>query len=152
MYLALQVTACSSFRYAIIYLVTNKPHSMKLNLRTEDVEKLHLAKAIIEKEYRQHYTSPQLAQKVRTNEYKLKHGFKQTFHMSLYEFLTNIRIEKAKDLLEYTEDPVSRVAINVGFPDGGSFCKRFKQYTGLSPLKYRQMRLTVTRDQHTGVA
>lgn len=125
---------------------------MQLNLRTEDVEKLHLAKAIIEKEYRQHYTNPQLARKVRTNEYKLKHGFKQTFHMSLYEFLTNIRIEKAKDLLEYTEDPVSRVAIHVGFPDGGRFCKRFKQCTGFSPLKYRQMRLTVSREQGTGMS
>jgi AraC-like DNA-binding protein len=114
---------------------------MKLNLRSEDVEKLHLVKAIIEKEYRQHYTNLQLARKVSTNEYKLKHGFKQTFHMSLYKFLTNIRIEKAKDLLEFTEDPVSRVASNVGFPDGGSFCKRFKQCTGFSPLKYRQMRL-----------
>jgi two-component system response regulator YesN len=71
--------------------------------------------------------------------------------MSLYEFLTNIRIEKAKDLLEYTEEPVSRVAAHVGFPDGGSFCKRFKQCTGFSPLKYRQMRLTVSREQCTGV-
>ena len=124
---------------------------MHLNLRTEDVEKLHLVKAIIEKEYRQHYTNPQLARKVRTNEYKLKHGFKQTFHMSLYEFLTNIRIEKAKDLLEYTEEPVSRVANHVGFPDGGSFCKRFKQCTGFSPLKYRQMRMAVSGKQGTGV-
>jgi AraC-like DNA-binding protein len=124
---------------------------MQLNLRTEDVEKLYLVKSIIEKEYRRHYTNPQLARKVRTNEYKLKHGFKQTFQVSLYEFLTNIRIEKAKDLLEYTEDPVARVAINVGFPDGGSFCKRFKQCTGFSPLKYRQMRLTASREQVTGV-
>lgn len=120
---------------------------MKLNLRTEDVEKLHRVKALIEKEYRQHYTNPQLAQKVSTNEYKLKHGFKQTFHMSLYEFLTNIRIEKAKDMLEFTEDPVSRIAINVGFPDGAGFCKRFKQCTGFSPLKYRQMRISVTRER-----
>jgi AraC-like DNA-binding protein len=115
---------------------------MKLNLKQEDVEKLHLAKAILEKEYRQHYTNYQLARKVSTNEYKLKHGFKQTFNMNLYEFLTSIRIEKAKDLLEFTEEPVSRVAINVGFPDGGSFSKRFKQLTGFSPLKYRQMKLS----------
>jgi len=123
---------------------------MILNLRREDVEKLHLAKAIIEKEYRQHYTNPQLARKVSTNEYKLKHGFKQTFHMSLYQFLTNIRIEKAKDLLEYTEEPVGRIAINVGFPDAGSFCKRFKQRTGFSPLKYRQMRTAEFRKQNAG--
>jgi AraC-like DNA-binding protein len=112
---------------------------MKLNLKQEDVEKLHLAKAILEKEYKQHYTNYQLARKVSTNEYKLKHGFKQTFKVNLYEFLTKIRIEKAKDLLKYTEDPVSRIAINVGYPDGGCFSKRFKQLTGFSPLKYRRM-------------
>lgn len=122
---------------------------MILNLRREDVEKLHLVKAIIEKNYRHHYTNPQLARKVSTNEYKLKHGFKQTFHMSLYEFLTNIRIEKAKYLLEHTEEPVLRVAINVGFPDGGGFCKRFKQCTGFSPLKYRQMKQALARKRES---
>jgi|RhiMetdeSRZDD1v2_1073273.scaffolds.fasta_scaffold11603_11 AraC-like DNA-binding protein len=118
---------------------------MKLNLKGEDVEKIHLAKAILEKEFRQHYTNHQLARKVSTNEYKLKHGFKQTFNINLYEFLTSIRIEKAKDMLEYTEEPIWRIAINVGFPDGSSFSKRFKQVTGFTPLTYRRTKLVAQK-------
>jgi AraC-like DNA-binding protein len=110
---------------------------MRLKLKREDLEKMFLAKAILDKEYKQHYTNQQLALKLNTNEYKLKHGFKQTFRVTLYEYLTQVRIQKAKDLLAYTDYPVSRVAADVGFPDASNFSKRFKQRTGVLPLEYR---------------
>src|SRR5688500_15482476 len=110
---------------------------MRLKLKREDLEKMFLAKAILDKEYKQHYTNQQLALKLNTNEYKPKHGFKQTFRVTLYEYLTQVRIQKAKDLLAYTDYPVSRVAADVGFPDASNFSKRFKQRTGVLPLEYR---------------
>lgn len=110
---------------------------MRLKLKREDLDKMFLAKAILDKEYKQHYTNQQLAMKLNTNEYKLKHGFKQTFKVTLYEYLTRVRIQKAKDLLAYTDYPVSRVASDVGFPDASNFSKRFKQRTGVLPLEYR---------------
>ena len=110
---------------------------MRLRLKKDDLEKMFLAKAILDNEYRQHYTNQQLAQKLNTNEYKLKHGFKQTFNLTLYEYLTTVRIQKAKDMLAYTDYPVSRVAADVGFPDSSNFSKRFKQCTGILPMEYR---------------
>lgn len=113
---------------------------MRLKLKKADLEIMFRAKAILDKEYRQHYTLRQFAVKLNTNEYKLKHGFKQTFKVTLYEYLTRVRIQKAKDLLAYTDYPVSRVAAQVGFPDASNFSKRFKQCTGLLPLEYRNRR------------
>lgn len=118
---------------------------MRLKLKQADLELMFQAKAILDKEYRQHYTLQQFALKLNTNEYKLKHGFKQTFKVTLYEYLTQVRIQKAKDLLAYTDYPVSRVAAAVGFPDASNFSKRFKQCTGLLPLEYRN-RQTNTPD------
>ena len=111
---------------------------MELNLRKDDVERLHCAKLILEKEFKSHYTADQLAQKVGTNEYKLKHGFKQLFNASLYKFLTHVRIEKAKNLLEFTELPVKGVAVSVGVPDVPTFVKCFKRVTGVCPSEWRR--------------
>jgi AraC-type DNA-binding domain-containing proteins len=110
---------------------------MRVSLKKADLEKMFQAKAILDKEYRRHYTHHQLALMLNTNEYKLKHGFKQTFHVTLYEYLTRMRIQKAKDLLAYTDYPVSRVAAEVGFPNASNFSKRFIQCTGVLPLEYR---------------
>jgi AraC-like DNA-binding protein len=110
---------------------------MRLKLKKDDLEKMFLAKAILDKEYKKHYTNQQLAQKLNTNEHKLKHGFKQTFKITIYEYLTRVRMQKAKDMLAYTDYPVSRVAADVGFPDASNFSKRFKQCTGVLPLEYR---------------
>jgi AraC-like DNA-binding protein len=111
---------------------------MELNLRKDDVEKLHHARKILVTEFKSHYTNEQLAQKVGTNEYKLKHGFKQLFHVSPYRFLTQVRIEKAKDILERTEQPLKGIAITIGVFDVPNFIRSFKRVTGVSPNEWRR--------------
>jgi AraC family transcriptional activator of pyochelin receptor len=111
---------------------------MQLALKAVDREKLDLVKAILEKEHKWHYTNTELAKKVGTNEYKLKHGFKQLFCMSPYEYLINVRVEKAKYYLEFTDYSVKRISVEVGFLHPGNFIKRFKKVTGLPPLEWRK--------------
>jgi AraC-like DNA-binding protein len=113
---------------------------MAMNMRKEDLQKLHTAKFILDNEYRYHYTIDQLAEKVGTNAFKLKVGFKQLFNTTPFEYLTTIRIEKAKHLLETTEYPVKRIAREIGFPQATNFIRRFKVITGISPNEWRKNR------------
>ena len=48
-----------------------------------------------------------------------------------------LRIEKAKFLLEYSDDPINKIMEIVGFDDFAHFTKLFKKETGYSPTKYR---------------
>ena len=52
------------------------------------------------------------------------------------EFLTGIRIEKAKMLLLYTEKNITETALICGFSDVYSFSHCFKKHTGVSPKNY----------------
>ena len=52
------------------------------------------------------------------------------------EFLTGIRIEKAKMLLLYTEKNITETALLCGFSDVYSFSHCFKKHTGVSPKNY----------------
>ena len=57
---------------------------------------------------------------------------------SPYNFLTALRLEKAKSLLSESELRVSEVAYSVGFAGIERFSDMFKKYFGQSPLAYRK--------------
>ena len=55
----------------------------------------------------------------------------------LMAYISDRRMEKAKELLLATELPVSRVAMEVGFTNFSYFSKMFRTYTGSTPNEYR---------------
>jgi len=119
----------------------------KVILTPEDLEKCQLAKRILENNCIQHYTNRQLARKVFINETKLKAGFKHITQQTIYEFLTQLRIDKAKHLLETTYLPVETIAYQCGI-DHSNLIRQFKKLTGKTPKDWRNY----TRDINPGYA
>ncbi|MGA3052559.1 MAG: helix-turn-helix transcriptional regulator [Chitinispirillaceae bacterium] len=64
--------------------------------------------------------------------------FKKETGQTLYDYLTNIRMEQAKHLLETTTDPVTDIASRVGYPSGNSFTRAFTRREKCPPLNYRR--------------
>lgn len=54
------------------------------------------------------------------------------------EYVQRLRINKARDLLQYTRDTVDTIAWKVHYTDTSSFRKIFTRIVGLSPAEYRQ--------------
>lgn len=102
-----------------------------------DLEKAQEVKAIIEKNYRDHYTYHELAQMVNTNPTNLQAAFKIATGNNLYEYLSLVRIEKAKHLLENTELKIGIIAHKVGL-DRSNLNKQFRKLTKSSPKKWRE--------------
>ncbi len=67
--------------------------------------------------------------------------FKEYTGYPPYEYLTNIRIENAKNLLLNTKVKVSSICCAVGIPDQNYFTKIFKRYTNATPTAYRNSHL-----------
>lgn len=57
---------------------------------------------------------------------------------SPYNYLTKIRIAKAKEYLASTSLAIKEIAYSVGFASLERFSEMFKNYTGLSPIAYRK--------------
>jgi AraC-like DNA-binding protein len=55
-----------------------------------------------------------------------------------YHYLTDIRIEKAKALLQSTSLSVEEVAYSVGFTSLVRFSELFKKWTGVSPTQFKK--------------
>ena len=64
--------------------------------------------------------------------------FKEKFDMSPKQFIIDLRIRKAKQLLSEQLLRISEISDNCGFSNPYHFCRLFKLHTGTTPLQYRK--------------
>ncbi len=63
--------------------------------------------------------------------------FKEETGLTVHQYLSKIRMEKAKYLLEQSDFSIKRITFNVGYEDPNYFSRTFKESMGLSPTRYR---------------
>ncbi|MBR2913306.1 MAG: helix-turn-helix domain-containing protein, partial [Oscillospiraceae bacterium] len=63
--------------------------------------------------------------------------FKKEMEMNFSDYLAQVRIDKAKELLCRTSKLVSEISYEVGFSDYRYFGQIFKKYTGQTPREFR---------------
>lgn len=64
--------------------------------------------------------------------------FKEHFHITLSRYVTYLRLEHAKQMLQETDISVTEVAMQSGYQNISYFIRSFKKTYGVSPLKYRK--------------
>ena len=67
----------------------------------------------------------------------LANTFQEQYHVTPKQYLTKLKLDKAKELLLLTKHPVYIIANSVGFSDPLAFSKFFRRMTGISPTEYR---------------
>ncbi|MCK1817752.1 DNA-binding response regulator, partial [Streptomyces sp. XM4011] len=96
------------------------------------------ALAYLEAHYRQHITRWQVAQAAGTSEDHLGRLFHREIGLTLWEYLTRLRIRRAMARLRTSDDTIQTVARAVGFHDRAYFTRVFRRHTGHTPHAYRE--------------
>jgi len=90
----------------------------------------------------EHYTEnpflDEIAQKYNTTTKYLSKRIKQYLNVPFKEYITQLKINKAKELLSQTDITVSELYSKVGFQDRGAFTRAFKLKTGMTPSEYKK--------------
>ncbi|MEA4889619.1 MAG: AraC family transcriptional regulator [Clostridiaceae bacterium] len=78
-----------------------------------------------------------IADELKISRYHLCRVFKETQNITLIEYLSELRMARAKELLETSNMNVNDIAEMVGFNNTAYFNKRFKQAYGVTPSQIR---------------
>jgi AraC-like DNA-binding protein len=99
---------------------------------------LHLrrAKDLMDRDYARELDVPTLAREAHASRAHFVRSFKKAFGETPHQYLTQRRIERAKELLRGTGMSVTAVSIEVGFRSLGSFSAAFRTLVGESPSAY----------------
>ena len=80
-----------------------------------------------------------LADEVGLNIHQFSRAFKSSFAMPAHQFLLAQRIERAKTLLRESRQPITAIALELGFSDSSQFSNVFRRRVGVCPRKYRKL-------------
>lgn len=106
-------------------------------IKGDDIFKLEQAREILQDRYTSPPTQKGLSREVGLNEFKLRRGFKEYFGITVYDFITRLRMEKAKKLLMDEQLSISEVTQLVGFSHQNNFSIAFKKYFGVPPSELK---------------
>lgn len=88
--------------------------------------------------YTKDFSLDHLADSFAISKYHLCRSFKKYTGFTVNEYVTQLRLEQAKDLLRTTTLPANRIGALVGIADENYFYRLFRKHTGQSPHKYRK--------------
>ena len=87
-------------------------------------------------------TLTNVAKSVQLNPSYLSQLFKQQLNTKFVDYLTGLRIQEGKRLLQNTTLKMSEIAERVGYSEVAYFSNNFKRMTGYSPTEFRKTTLT----------
>jgi AraC-like DNA-binding protein len=105
-------------------------------LTADDIERLHAARAILERDLDRPPTLLGLARAVGLNDHKLKAGFRRLFGTTVFGYLHRQRMERARELLDGRRLSVAEVAAMVGYANPSHFAAAFRRAYGVPPRSY----------------
>lgn len=104
-----------------------------------DYKPIRLAKQYINENYNTPLTLESVSATIGFNPAYFSTLFKKETNKNFSEYIMEVRIQNAKQLLTQTSKNVDDIAMEVGYSDLKYFSRLFKKITGLNPSEYRKL-------------
>lgn len=133
-----------TMREAFAIAETEATHEIQIMPQTEDEEDTNSSHpfADVMQYILKNYSSPDFSAKALATDMNMSlsnfsHYFKKNMGRTFSEYLSVLRLEKAKNLLETTDMTLTDIAEQCGYLNGSAFMRSFKKQTGITPTVYR---------------
>lgn len=123
--------------YLMELLIILMRHKNKSNIADANALRAERLKKYIDTHYFEIIDSNHISQKLKISTRHVNSIFGSHFSMTPMKYLNQVRMEAAKKLLIETDKDIASICFEVGFEAISTFYRRFKDYTNLSPNKYR---------------
>jgi two-component system response regulator YesN len=95
------------------------------------------AKSYIDENYSRDISLDEVSREVNISPYYFSKIFKEEANENFIEYLTRVRIEKAKEMLENPALSIKEVSVRSGYADPNYFSRIFKKQTDMTPREYK---------------
>lgn len=87
-----------------------------------------------------HYriTLEELADYLKISESYLSKLFKNEMGISVSDYINELKVDKAKNMLQYSDSKIAEIANYLSFSSQSHFIQVFRKITGVTPYKFRQ--------------
>ncbi|RRN77151.1 AraC family transcriptional regulator, partial [Pseudoxanthomonas sp. SGD-10] len=119
---------------ALVLMQFEEEKAALLTLKQRDIDKMNLAKELIDNNPYDSYTITYLARTVGTNEQYLKKHFKMLFGQSVYQYILSRKMEKAREMILSGDYRIADIAEISGYKHATHFTNAFKKFFGYVPL------------------
>lgn len=109
--------------------------------KSKSVEEIKSVMEYIRANFNREITLEALAGYASMSKGYLCRKFKSVVHMSPFEYLIEVRLDKGCEMLKYTDLSVGEIAERCGFNSFSYFSKIFSEKMGCTPKEYRKSRL-----------
>lgn len=75
--------------------------------------------------------------------------FKEEFNMKFVDFIVQLRMERAQELLAETDETIQNISTRVGYANSITFGRVFKKIVGVTPGDFRRLRLKPAKSRHS---
>lgn len=111
----------------------------KVKLSYEDIRKIREGRDMILNNLQMDLPNlKDLAHQLGTNEFKLKYGFKELYGTTVFKYLLQERLRKAKTLVQYTQLNFKTISKMIGFKSVPHFSRTFSEQYGYCPKIFRK--------------
>lgn len=100
-------------------------------------QRVQIVIGLMKEELHQDILLSELASSVNLSLSRLHHLFKAETGTTPAQYLRSLRMEKAKELLEFTFMSVKQIMVSIGVRDRSHFEREFKKIYGLTPAQHR---------------
>ncbi|TCL54639.1 two-component system response regulator YesN [Kineothrix alysoides] len=108
------------------------------NKEKTSVSLVEQAKEYIRSHYFKDISLDDVSREVNISPYYFSKLFKEETGENFIEYVTSIRMEKAKELLARTEKSMKEICSEVGYSDPNYFSRSFKKNVGVTPTEYKE--------------
>ncbi len=126
-----------------LLITANRLYNKKQSSQNEDttaVKNIHLLKSYIKSHISEKLTLDLLAAQLHYNPEYFSRYFKQATGKNISKYLTDLRMDKAKELLKTTDMSISDIGYKCGYSSLSNFRSNFGKYCGMSPKEFRRQR------------
>ncbi|WP_410512857.1 response regulator [Paenibacillus sp. BR2-3] len=133
---------CSSIDQLFEYLSTMVGESLEaiiLDQKQRETKPIRIAKQYIQQNFMRSISLEEVSNVVGFNPTYFSSLFKKVSGSNFVDYLSEIRMNNAKELLRETDFSIATICEKVGYSDLKHFTKSFKKNTGIKPNEFRKL-------------